>query len=149
MPGREHFRATQAGHWLRHFPGCLDTSRRGLGALTGDACLCDGGGGARPAARPLQALGVACIIAESISSLFFRNCVNFGLMALNCPGISTAVDEGDTVEISIERWTVRCTLTGHTCALTKLPEALLQLIRSGGVYPMLESNGIITPARLA
>src|SRR5262249_27329999 len=65
-----------------------------------------GMGSSRPAARSLRNCGVAALVAESINGLFFRNAVNYGLLALECPGISTACEEGQELEISVEDFTV-------------------------------------------
>jgi aconitase A len=45
-----------------------------------------GMGSSHPAARSLRNLGIAALLAESINGLFFRNAVNFGLLALGCWG---------------------------------------------------------------
>src|SRR5262245_26382736 len=66
-----------------------------------------GMGSSRPAARSLRDLGIACLLAESINGLFFRNAVNFGFIALECPGVHTAFSEGETAELSIADWRVR------------------------------------------
>ena len=47
-----------------------------------------GMGSNRPAARSLRNIGVGFLLAESINGLFFRNSVNFGFLALECPGVS-------------------------------------------------------------
>ena len=67
-----------------------------------------GMGSNRPAARSLRNIGVGFLLAETINGLFFRNSVNFGFLALECPGVAAAFAEGDTAELSIETdWTVR------------------------------------------
>ena len=59
-----------------------------------------GMGSSRPAARNLRLLGVACLVAESINGLFFRNCANYGVFALECPGISDLIEEGDDTSVA-------------------------------------------------
>src|SRR4029077_17949991 len=71
-----------------------------------------GVGSGRPAARSLRNAGVACVLAESLTRLFFRNSVSWGLLALECPGISSAFEEGQIAEVSVEKWTVRNNATG-------------------------------------
>jgi 3-isopropylmalate/(R)-2-methylmalate dehydratase small subunit len=66
-----------------------------------------GMGSSRPAARSLRNLKLGCLVAESINGLFFRNSVNFGFPALECPGIEAAFDEGDVAKVSFEDYTVR------------------------------------------
>src|SRR5438270_4993769 len=92
-----------------------------------------GTGSSRPAARSLRNLGLGALIAESINGLFFRNAVSFGFMALECPGISAAFDEGQTAEISLDDGTVRNRDTGAVLAVNKVPERLLSLMISGGI----------------
>jgi 3-isopropylmalate/(R)-2-methylmalate dehydratase small subunit len=106
-----------------------------------------GTGSSRPAARSLRNLGCCGLLADSINSLFFRNCVNFGLLALQCPGISAAVREGDLVEIDVARWTVRNVATGMMLAATPIPEALLVIMQGGGLLPLMERQGLIAPVR--
>src|SRR5215469_13737472 len=57
-----------------------------------------GTGSSRPAARSLRNLAIGCLLAESINGLFFRNAVSFGFVALECPGVSAAFEEGHTAE---------------------------------------------------
>jgi hypothetical protein len=45
-----------------------------------------GMGSNRPASRSLRNIGIGFLLAESINGLFFRNSVNFGFLALECPG---------------------------------------------------------------
>ena len=56
-----------------------------------------------------------------------------------------AFDEGQTAEIGIEGWTVRNRETGVVLPISPMPEQLLSLMTSGGVYPLLEKQGLIAP----
>ena len=104
-----------------------------------------GTGSSRPAARSLRNIGIACLIAESINSLFFRNCVNFGLVALECPGISTAFDELQIAEVSLADFTIRNRTTGVVLNAQPVPQHLLDMMQNGGLYPLLEQQGYIAP----
>ena len=105
-----------------------------------------GTGSSRPAPLAMNALGIGCVIADSFNPLFFRNCVSFGLPALECAGISAAFQEGQLAEISLEDASVRNAATGETLQGTAIPEALLKLMQGGGIFPLLESEGLIGPA---
>jgi 3-isopropylmalate/(R)-2-methylmalate dehydratase small subunit len=104
-----------------------------------------GTGSSRPAARSLRNIGLGCLLAESINGLFFRNAVSFGFLALECPGISAAFEEGHTAEVSIADWTVRNRDTGAVIGVKPVPERLLSLMTGGGIYPVLEAQGLIAP----
>ncbi len=104
-----------------------------------------GTGSSRPAARSLRNLGLGCLLAESINGLFFRNAVSFGFLALECPGVDAAFAEGQIAEISIADWTVRNRDTGAVLRAKPVPERLLSLMTGGGIYPLLEAQGLIAP----
>jgi 3-isopropylmalate/(R)-2-methylmalate dehydratase small subunit len=79
--------------------------------------------------------------------LFFRNSVNFGFLALECPGCSTEFAEGDTAELDLEAWRVRNARSGAVLTPPAIPERLLALMRGGGIYPLMEQEGLIAPRR--
>jgi 3-isopropylmalate/(R)-2-methylmalate dehydratase small subunit len=104
-----------------------------------------GMGSSRPAARSLRNCGVAALVAESINGLFFRNAVNFGLLVLECPGVHAAFEEGQSLEISIEDFTVRNRASNIVLLAKPIPPMLLDLMQNGGLYPYLEKEGLIEP----
>ena len=104
-----------------------------------------GMGSSRPAARSVRNCGVGFLLAETINGLFFRNAVNYGLLACECSGVSTAFEEGDTAELDIDAWSVRNPSTGHSLQVSPVPSQLLAMMLGGGVYPVLEREGLIAP----
>ena len=108
-----------------------------------------GMGSSRPAARSLRNLKLACLVAESVNGLFFRNTVNFGFPALECRGIEAAFDEGDIAEVSFDDYTVRNQRTGTTLKAEPLPESLKRLMQAGGLFPLLEAEGYLAPKQSA
>lgn len=104
-----------------------------------------GVGSSRPAPRSLRNAGVACLLAESVTRLFFRNCVNLGFLAFECPGVAAAFEEGQVAEVSLQDWTVRNAASGVVLKLTHVPEELVALMRNGGILPLLEKEGLIAP----
>jgi 3-isopropylmalate/(R)-2-methylmalate dehydratase small subunit len=104
-----------------------------------------GTGSSRPAARSLRNLGLGALIAESINGLFFRNAVSFGFLALECRGVCAAFEEGHTAEISIPDWIIRNRDTGSVLAIAPVPERLLSLMTGGGIFPVLEAEGLVAP----
>jgi 3-isopropylmalate/(R)-2-methylmalate dehydratase small subunit len=106
-----------------------------------------GMGSSRPAARSLKNLGIACLVAESINGLFYRNAVNFALPALEAPGVSSMFEEGQTAEVSFEEFQVTNLDTGKRCTTAPMPWPLLAILKAGGIYPLLEKEGKIAPAQ--
>jgi 3-isopropylmalate/(R)-2-methylmalate dehydratase small subunit len=124
-------------------PGWVDEMQPGDFIVGGHAY---GIGSNRPAARSLRHLGIACLLAETINGLFFRNCVNFGLLALECRGVSEAFEEMHTAEVSLTDFIVRNRETGAVLRAKAVPNNLLSLMQNGGIFPMLEKQGLIAPA---
>jgi 3-isopropylmalate/(R)-2-methylmalate dehydratase small subunit len=102
-----------------------------------------GTGSSRPAAKQLLGLGIAVVVAESINGLFLRNCVNFGLPAFSCPGVSALFEEGDTAIIDYPESAVRNERSDDSLSGRKLPPSLIQLTLSGGVVPLLRREGYL------
>ena len=123
-------------------PGWVEQVRAGDIIVGG---LNYGVGSSRPAARSLRNLGIAALLAESINGLFFRNAVNFGLLALECPGVHAAFEEGQTAGVSLEDFTVRNCDTGALLKAHLIPAMLLDLMTQGGLYPHLERQGLVQP----
>lgn len=123
-------------------PGWIDEMKKGDAIVAGRNY---GMGSNRPASRSLRNIGVSFLLAESINGLFFRNSVNFGFLALECPGCFAAFEEGDTAEFDPDQWSVRNARTGAVLKPLPIPERLLALMRGGGIYPVLERDGFIAP----
>lgn len=123
-------------------PGWVDEMRAGDIIVAGRNF---GMGSSRPAARSFKILGVACVIAESINGLFFRNSINYAFPAMACPGVMALFNEGDIAQVNFQDGSVRNTAGGKSLAAKVLPATLIELLQAGGVYPLLEQRGIIDP----
>jgi 3-isopropylmalate/(R)-2-methylmalate dehydratase small subunit len=68
------------------------------------------------------------------------------LPALECPGISACFTEGDIAEINLELPRVTNCRTAEVLTPRPVPAALLEMMLGGGLYPLLERQGLIVPA---
>jgi 3-isopropylmalate/(R)-2-methylmalate dehydratase small subunit len=125
-------------------PGWIDAMRKGDAIVAGRNF---GMGSNRPASRSLRNIGIGFLLAESINGLFFRNSVNFGFLALECPGCFAAFEEGDAAELDLDGWSVRNGRSGAVLTPSPIPERLLSLMRGGGIFPLMEKEGLIAPRR--
>lgn len=92
------------------------------------------------AAIALKAAGVRCVIAESFARIFYRNAINIGLPALECPAITTHVADGDQLSIDLERGQIRNLRTGATITADAIPLNLLQVLNDGGIIEHLKKK---------
>ena len=123
-------------------PGWVDEVRPG-DILIGGRNF--GMGSSRPAARSLKNVGLACVVAHSLNGLFYRNSINFAFPALECPDVQDAFEEGDTAEVDFDAATVRNVTRGTTLSGRPTEPRLLELLKAGGIYPLLEKEGLIAP----
>jgi len=88
----------------------------------------------------LKHVGVGAVVAESFARIFYRNAVNIGLPALECPDITDAVEEGDTIEIDLTGGVIRNTRTGSQLRFTPLPDFLVEVLNDGGLAAYLRKH---------
>src|SRR5919112_3659709 len=60
------------------------------------------GSSAEDAPRSLRDAGIAAVLAESISNIYLRTLINLGVPAIECPGISMLVEQGNEIEVDLE-----------------------------------------------
>lgn len=136
MPAKE-----QARHVFEaNRPGWINEMKAGDFIVAGRNF---GMGSSRPAPLALNALSIGCVLADTINALFFRNCVSFGLLALECPGVSSLFKEGEQARVSLEDFSVANPTSGKKLNAVPVPASLISLMRGGGIMPLLESEGFI------
>jgi len=92
------------------------------------------------AAIALKYVRVGAVVAESFARIFYRNAINLGLPALECPGIADAVSEGDELEIDLTGSKVVNVTTGKELEFMPLPEFMVEVLTEGGLVPYLKKN---------
>jgi 3-isopropylmalate/(R)-2-methylmalate dehydratase small subunit len=80
---------------------------------------------------------VGCVLAESFARIFYRNCINIGLPALECPGIHAVVEKGHTLEVDVTGGAVRNHVTGASLRFNPLPPFMVEVLNAGGLAPYL------------
>ena len=100
-----------------------------------------GTGSSRPGAVLLRRLGLACMVADSINGLFYRNSISYGFPALQCPGVSSMFEEGDMAEIDMLEGTVTNLRTGETLKGSGLSQSMADIIAAGGIEELLIKEG--------
>ncbi|GIK64498.1 MAG: 3-isopropylmalate dehydratase small subunit [Chloroflexota bacterium] len=80
--------------------------------------------------------GVDIIIAASFSRIYFRNCINQGVLPIVCPGLNTLVQTGDAIEIDITNGQIHA--AGQTFTFPRLSPSVQAILDAGGLVPMLQ-----------
>lgn len=85
----------------------------------------------------LKAAGVRCVLADSFARIFYRNAFNIGLPVLECPGISSKVEEDDELSIDLERGKINNETKGVSITASPIPNFLLAILEDGGIIEHL------------
>ena len=137
------------GHAMKHgieviARHCLETVRPEFASQVqrGDVVVAGAhfgiGSSREQAAAALVHLGVAAVIAPSFAGLFFRNAFNVGLLLLTCPKAPT-IDDGSALSFDLP--TRPLTLAdGRQLPFEPIPDFLLDMVRAGGLLPMLKQR---------
>jgi 3-isopropylmalate/(R)-2-methylmalate dehydratase small subunit len=84
--------------------------------------------------------GVSIVLAESFARIFYRNAINIGLPALECPGIHEAVEKGDLLEVDVTGGSVKNHSNGKTLRFKPLPPFMVEVLNAGGLAPYLNKT---------
>ncbi len=84
----------------------------------------------------LKYAGVGVIIAGSFSRIYFRNCINQGVLPVVCPALHDVVQTGD--RITLDRTAGRISAAGHTFEIAPLSPSVQAILDAGGLLPMLQ-----------
>ncbi len=91
------------------------------------------------AAQVLKELGVRAIVARSFGGIFYRNALNFGLLAVTSADVDR-IKAGDRVAVDGVAGTVTDETSGETLACDPVPAHLMEMIEAGGLVPHLANR---------
>ena len=95
------------------------------------------------AATCLIGSGIKAVVARSFSRVFFRNCINTGLLVVDCPGAVDAAPDGEELWIDYATGTVEA--GKKTFRFAPYPESLRRILESGGLIPYVAQH--VLPSR--
>lgn len=84
----------------------------------------------------LKYAGIYAIIAASFSGLYYRNCINQGVLPIICPQLRQHVQAGDTLQIDVENGLIL--LENQSFTFARLSPSVQAIIDAGGLLPMLQ-----------
>jgi 3-isopropylmalate/(R)-2-methylmalate dehydratase small subunit len=92
------------------------------------------------APKAIKAAGVGAVIAEFFSRTFYRNGPEIGLPLMEAPGIHDLVETGHRLRVDIGRGIVENLTTGESIQGRPPSGLLLEMLRAGGLIPLLETD---------
>ncbi len=81
----------------------------------------------------LKAAGISCVVANSFARIFYRNSVNLGLYAVECPDDLTGTEHGDEITVNLETGEVINLTKERRYQANKYPDFMREIVSSGGL----------------
>ncbi|MBS6951751.1 MAG: 3-isopropylmalate dehydratase [Enterocloster asparagiformis] len=117
-------------------PDFKDCEVRGRILVAGKNFGC--GSAREQAVKCLKQKGITAIIAKSISRIYYRNCINEGLLPIVCPAAVEAIQTGDTIDIDVEEGLL--TIGRRQYPFPKYPAFVLEIINCGGLIASIRES---------
>lgn len=87
----------------------------------------------------MEIAGVGAVLAKSFARIFYRNAINIGLLAIECD--TDAIDDGDELELDIEKGIITDLTNGSIIQIEPLPPVMIKLLKDGGLVEHIKKNG--------
>lgn len=98
-----------------------------------------GCGSSRQAAPvALKMAGVAAVVAKSFARIFYRNAINIGLLVLEAPEAAQDVEEGEELELDLDKGIIRNLTRDRTYQIKPIPLFLQEILELGGLVPYVQ-----------
>ncbi len=94
---------------------------------------------------PSSILGchVSVVIARSFARIFYRNAVNIGLPVLVCEEAVLASNDGDQIEVDLERGEIKNLTSGQTFQSEPLDPFVARIVKAGGILEYIRLEGTL------
>ncbi len=81
----------------------------------------------------LKAAGIHCILAQSFARIFYRNAVNIGIYAVECPKGLDGIEKGDMLEVDLDTGIVANENKSTEYRANPYPPFMKEIVSSGGL----------------
>ncbi len=89
------------------------------------------------APRALLQMGISCVVAESYARIFYRNCINTGLLPVEC---KVEADDGDVLSVDFTKGIITNHTKGQEWRFAPFPEFVQDLIDKGGLMAKIKED---------
>lgn len=86
--------------------------------------------------------GIALVIAKDFARIFYRNSINIGLPIVECPEAVDAINEGDELEVDMDKGVILDKTNGKSFTTTPFPAFIQTIIENGGLIESIKKGEI-------
>jgi 3-isopropylmalate/(R)-2-methylmalate dehydratase small subunit len=83
--------------------------------------------------------GISAVLAKSFSRIFYRNCFNLGIPAIECD--TDQIGEGDELEVDMDKGIVRNNTKNTMIKIGAIPKTMQVLLADGGLVEHFKKHG--------
>ena len=91
--------------------------------------------------------GVSAVIARSFSRIYYRNALNNGLLAIECPAFAECAEAGASASVSLDAATITYHKTGTRFAFKPFSPNVMRILDAGGLIPFIQRQLAAADAR--
>jgi len=87
----------------------------------------------------IKLAGASAVIARSFARIFYRNCINVGLPAIECD--TDKIDQGDQLEVDLNSGKIINKTQGIEIPFPPLPPVMTTILQDGGLVAHIAKHG--------
>lgn len=86
----------------------------------------------------LKELGVRVVVAMDYARIFYRNCINVGILAVECAD-TDKISKGDEIDVDYLHGVIRNLSTGEEYPCSRIPPHIEAIVEQGGLIPYIQN----------
>jgi 3-isopropylmalate/(R)-2-methylmalate dehydratase small subunit len=142
ISGRYKFKIQDPAELAKHIfedidPSFAERVTKGDILVAGENFGC--GSSREQAPQALKSAGFHAVAAKSFARIFYRNAFNLGLLLVECN--TDFIDDGDELELDIEKGKLRDKVKGLALDIKPIPAVMKKLLEDGGVFGHFKKYG--------
>jgi len=91
------------------------------------------------APQAIKYAGISAVIAKSFARIFYRNCYNLGLPAIEAE--TDGIDEGDELELDLDHGIIKNKTKNREMKISPLSPTMQVLLKDGGLVEHFKKHG--------
>lgn len=91
------------------------------------------------APQAIKYAGISAVLAKSFARIFYRNCFNLGLPAIECD--TSSIAEGNELEVDLDVGIIRNKTKNQEIKIAPLPPTMQTLLADGGLVEHIKKHG--------
>lgn len=125
--------------FIEYRPDFVRTVKSGDFIIAGKNFGC--GSSRETAVMALKGCGIKAIIASSFARIFYRNCLNQGVLAITSDTAKFTVKPNDRLLLNVDKKLLQ-NKTGNWEIKVEIPYMMSVLHKSRGIIPYIQKNGL-------